>query len=497
MALVRALDARPGVRPVPTLFEGVATGAADGYARIAGKPALTLLHLGPGLANGAANLHNARRAHTPVVNLVGDHATWHRAFDAPLTSDIEALAGTVSGWVRTSRKAGDLPADLHAAVDAATGGPGAVATLVVPADLQEAALGEAAPGVPAPAPPAPAPPAPAPPATVPSARIHAVAAQLREAGGNAVLFLGGDGLRADALCAAGRIAAGTGARLVREIFHARMDSGGGIPYATRLPYFPEDGLAALSGTSPVVLAGAVEPVSFFGYAGLPSRLAEESSVRVLAEPGEDVAAALAELADLVGAPHPMPVPPAGPGELPTGHLDAQAVGRVVAGHLPEGCVVSVEGSTSANAFYEAAAAGPAHTSLSLTGGAIGQGLPVALGAAIAAPDRQVIALQSDGSAQYTVQALWTMAREQTRVAIVIVSNRSYGILRTELRRMGIDEPGPASDRLTRFDAPAFDWPSIARGYGVGASRVSTGAELAAALDAALRTDGPQLIEALI
>jgi len=136
MPLVAAMESEPRFRPVLTMFEGVCTGAADGYGRVAGRPAMTLTHLGPGFANGIANLHNARRANTPIVNVVGDHASWHVNYDPPLASDIHSLANPVSKWVRTSRTAESVAADFVYAVNAAWQPSGAISTLVLPMDLQ-------------------------------------------------------------------------------------------------------------------------------------------------------------------------------------------------------------------------------------------------------------------------------------------------------------------------------------------------------------------------
>lgn len=483
MAFVAALDRQSQVRAVPALFEGVAAGAADGYARVRGVPALTLLHLGPGLANASANLHNARRAHTPLVNLVGDHTTAHRPLDAPLTSDIESLAATTASCVRAPAASADVVPDLLTAIDSATRSPGSVSTVIVPADLQDAPVDASHERV-----------RTAPVERVPAERVESIAASLRGSGEAATLLLGGSALTRDAMIHAAQIAATTGAALYRETFHARADAGADVPYVPRLPYFPEQAVAALRDSETVVLVGANEPVGFFGYEGVPGRLATPGTTVTLAVPGEDAGRALADLSAAVGAAMPWqahaPVVPA-----PSGALDTAAIGTIVAAHVPDGAIVSVEGSAAGNAFYAAAATSPPHTTLSLTGGAIGQGLPVALGASIAAPDRQVIALQADGSAQYTLQALWTMAREQTRVAIVIVANHKYGILRTELRRIGIEQPGAASEALTSLAAPSIDWVALARGYGVEATRVRTCDELAATMGTIDLVDGPYLIQA--
>ncbi|MER6414342.1 acetolactate synthase large subunit [Streptomyces humidus] len=487
MPLVAALDAVPAVRPVLGLFEGVCTGAADGYARIAGKPAMTLLHLGPGFANGAANLHNARRAHSPILNVVGDHASWHLPYDAPLTSDIVSLATPVSGWVGTVGSADDMSRTTAEALTAARTPPGHGATLIVPVDFQQEAVTETHAG---------ASPRPAPqPAPVGADVVERLAKRL-SGGSRTVFLLGAQALTEPGQRAAERIAAVAGATLYSETFPATAERGGGLPGLDRLPYFPETAIKALAGARTVVLAGALEPVSYFGYEGIPSLLAPPGSVEVLAAPGDDVVQALEDLADALGAPvltHGRAAAPGG-AHLPEGPLTPGTVGRIVTALLPEGAIVSVEGGTCGYPFFTASADALRHTALTNTGGAIGQGLPAALGAAIAAPERQVIALQSDGSAQYTIQALWTMAREQTSVITLIASNRKYSILQTELTRHGASLAGPASTALTSLDDPALNWMGLAHGYGVPAERAETGGELARALRRALAAGGPRLIE---
>jgi acetolactate synthase-1/2/3 large subunit len=483
LPLVAALDHEPGIRAVLGLFEGVCTGAADGYARMADRPALTLLHLGPGFANGIANLHNARRARSPVVNLIGDHASWHLPHDAPLTSDIVSLASPVSGWVRTSRSAKELAGEFADALAAASKPPGQVATLIVPADCQWD--------------PADGPARPRPPerlARPEPARVEALARRLRESRSPALL-LGLGALREPGLRAAARVAAATGAALLCEVFPARVERGAGRPRVEKLPYFPEQAQERLARCDCLVLAGARSPVSFFGYPGVESRLARPESEQLLASPDEDAAAALGDLADALGAPaRPPAAPDAALPPAPTGSLTPAALGAVLARLQPEGAIVVDEGATSGLPYFAAAEAAPPHTLLSLTGGAIGQGLPSAAGAALACPGRKVIALQADGSGLYTLQALWTFAREQLDVVTLLCSNRSYRILQVELARAGIAEPGAKARALTDLSHPALDWTALARGFGVPASRAATAEDLARALSAALAEPGPSLIE---
>ena len=485
LQLVAALDTVPGMRAVLGLFEGVCTGAADGYARMTGTPALTLLHLGPGFANGIANLHNARRAGSAVVNLIGDHATWHREADAPLTSDIESLARPVSAWVHSSRTAAALGADLARAVGVALHPPGQVATLIVPQDCAWDAA------------PAPAPLAPRPqPARVATERLAAAADALRRAG--VALLLGGPALRESGLCAAARIAAATGCAVFQETFAARLESGGGLPSFPRLPYFPEQVLEALANVTTLVLAGARAPVSFFGYPGKPSLLTPAGATTLtLADAGEDVLHALAALADMLGAPADVALPARERPTPPSGELNPFTLGQALAALQPEGAIVVDEAATSGVAYQAMAPAAPRHTILSLTGGAIGQGLPCAVGAAVACPDRKVIAFQADGSGLYTLQALWTMARESLDVTVVVCANRLYRILQFELMRAGIAEPGPHAQALTELSRPTIDWVALAQGLGVPAERVDTADAAVAALHRALAAPGPALIEAVL
>ncbi len=486
MPLVAALDAVPGIRPVLGLFEGVCTGAADGYARVSGLPALTLLHLGPGFANGIANLHNARRAASPVLNLIGDHASWHRAADAPLTSDIESLAAPV-GRVVTSRSAATLAEETAAAIASALGPPGGVTSLIVPADCQ---WGEAT---------AAAPPAPVRArAAVDDARTAGLARILRERA-PAALLLGGDALVARGLRAAARVARTSGCALFVETFPARLERGQGLPDPPRLPYFPERATRALDGLAHLILAGAREPVAFFGYPGGRSRLEPEGCRTLpLARPEEDAAGALEALAEALGAPAEAGAAPARERpELPSGALDPASLGQALAALQPEDAVVVDEAATSGMPYWLAAPAAPPHLLLTLTGGAIGQGLPCATGAALARPGARVIALQADGSAAYTLQALWTQARESLDVTTIVCANRSYRILRIELGRTGIPEPGPQALALTDLSRPALDWAALARGFGVPAVRVETADALVEALGRSLAQPGPSLIEALL
>lgn len=487
MHFVAALDDVPEMRGVLGLHETVVTGAADGFARMADRPAATLLHLGPGLANGLANLHNARRAHTPVVNIVGDHATYHKIYDAPLESDIESLAGSLNGWVRVSSDTADVGRDAADAVAAAIGPPGKVATLILPADASWGEGGEPAPPVES-----------AGPAEVPDERLDAVVKAINS-GESCALLLGGRGLREPALLAAGRIAAAnSNVKLMGETFPARMERGAGLPAVERLGYLAEMMQAQLEDVEHLLLAGAKSPVSFFAYPGKPSDLAPEGcEVHEFAGFGDDVTGALERLAEIV-APDAEPVlQPAMPSEMPSGELNAHTMAQVIAATLPENVILADESNTSGASLAFTTAGSPRHDILTLTGGAIGQGIPVATGAALACPDRKVLCLEADGSAMYSIMGLWTQARENLDVVTVILNNGAYSILRMELLRVGAEAGGAKANDLLDLTRPNLDFVSIAEGMGVPATRATTCEELAAQLGAAFDASGPRLIDAAL
>ncbi len=486
MHFVAALDSAPEMRAVLATFEGVATGAADGYARMSGRPGATLLHLGPGLGNGLANLHNARKGQVPIVNIVGDHATYHTKYDAQLQSDIETVARNVSSWVRTSASTEELARDAAEAVAAAVGPPGQVATLILPADVSwsDGATPAAAPDLPT-------------PAVASGEVVSQVAAALRA--GNAAILLGGRAHREDALVSADRIAGATGAKLLASVFPTRLERGAGIPSPERLAYIPEMASAQLRGLKHLILVDAKAPVTFFAYPGKKSSLVPEGcEVHVLASPSDDVAGSLRALEDELGATGQAirGVDAARP-ERPAGELTAEKVCQAVAAVLPEGAILSEEAVTSGATLAAATAGCPRHDLLTLTGGAIGQGLPVAVGAAVACPDRPVLALQADGSALYTIQSLWTMAREQLDITVVLFNNRSYAILNMELARVGAKAAGPKAKSQLDLSQPDLDFVSIARGFGVPAERPENAEDLTGALERAIREPGPHLIEAVV
>ena len=477
---VAALDSVPEMRAILTLFEGVATGAADGYARMTDSPAATLLHLGPGLGNGAANLHNARRARVPVVNIVGDHATYHAQYDPPLQSDIETIARNFSTWVRTSRSAEELSRDAVEAIAAATGPPGQVATLIVPADVSWRDGAEPAP-----------PPQPAAPPAASEEVIEAVATAMR-------------GSRRTGSCSAGmpcvseesspppvspqspeQSCSPSEARPVWNGVPASRPSSGSS-------YWPELASRQLEGLEHLVLADAQPPVAWFAYPGANSSLVPAGcEVHELSPPTSDVARSLEALVEALDAGDAQPalqprsVPP-----RPEGPLTADKVCQAIGAILPEGAILSDEAITSAAALPASTAGAPRHDWLTLTGGAIGQGLPVAVGAAIACPDRPVIALEADGSALYTIQSLWTMAREQLDVTVVIFNNRGYRILGAELERLDGQSAGEKAKALIDLGHPDLDFVQLGIGLGVSSRRVDTGEQLTDALDEAIAEPGP-------
>jgi acetolactate synthase-1/2/3 large subunit len=487
MHFVAALDRVEGMRAVLALFEGVATGAADGYARMAEKPAATLLHLGPGLANGLANLHNAMKASTPVVNIVGEHASYHVRHNAPLTADIEGAARPFSGWVRTSPDARAVADDAAAAIAAARRPPGQVATLILPGDT---AWNEAAGPVAVPA------PAAAPPVAPDAMRE---AARVLRSGRPTLLLVAGAVLRRHGLELAGKIAKKTGARLMAQTFNARMERGAGIVPVDRIPYPVDLAVRTLAGLEHIVLVGAKVPVAFFAYPDKPSLLAPEGcAMHVLAEPHEDSVGALEALADELGArgeaaetaPAARPAPAAG-------KIEPMALGQSIGALLPENVIVVDEGVSTGRGFFAPTRGCPPHTWLQNMGGSIGIGMPMATGAAIACPDRKVLNLEADGSAMYTLQALWTQAREGLDVTTVVFNNRSYAILRQELANVGAQNVGRKALDMLDLSRPDLDFVALAKGMGVPGVRVETMEAFNDALTRALGTRGPNLVEAIL
>jgi acetolactate synthase-1/2/3 large subunit len=488
MHFVSALDKVDGMRAILTLFEGVATGAADGYGRMAGKPAATLLHLGPGLANGLANLHNARRAWTPLVNIVGDHATYHAQYDAPLASDIAGFARPVSGWIHSSVSAQTVASDAARAVQAARNAPGQIATLILPADTAWNEAEGAALPLPVFA-----------PAPVSQRAVDDTAKALGNGKRTAILIRDIGGLSRDGLEVAGRVAAKSGARILCDTFTPRMARGAGVVPLERIPYFAEQIVEFLKDVEQLILVGAKPPVTFFAYPGKPSWcLPEGARIIHLSHPHEDGLAALNAVAEAIHAPkEPLLRADLKRPEIPRGNLNAYAAGQIIACFLPENAIISDEAATSGGGIAQFTANAPAHDHLSLMGGAIGQGVPLATGAAVAAPHRKVVALQGDGGGMYTLQALWTQAREKLDVTTVIFANRSYAILNVELARVGAGNAGPKTLSMFDLHNPELDWVKLANGMGVESSRAETVADFAAQFESAMKQRGPRLIEVVL
>ncbi len=486
MHFVAALDTNPDMRCVLGLFEGVVTGAADGYGRIAGRPAATLTHLGPGFGNGWANLHNAKKARTPVVNVVGDHATFHRKYDAPLTSDVEGVARPVSHWVKVSQSADDVAADGAEAVQAAMAPPGQVTTLILPADTawnRTSARAKPLPAIAA--------------KPYEAGNIDTVAKALRS-GEPSVILMNGH-ITEERAAIADQIAQKTGARIISDTFIPRLQRGAGRAEVQRLPYFGEQAAEVLAGTRHLILVSSQPPITFFAYPDKPNWLTPDGcELHTLVERDEDVTGALQALADAVGAlaVEPNTLPLVRP-DLPRGELTPAAIGASLAHHFPENAIVVDEGGTTGSGTAGFTRNAPPHDWLMLTGGSIGYGLPCATGAAIAAPDRRVICLQGDGGGMYTVQALWTQAREKLDVTTIIFANRKYSILQIEFGRVGAHNPGPKAMSMLDLTNPELNWVSMAEGMGVPGWRVSTADEFNKALAESLNAPGPSLIEAMV
>ena len=486
MPLMCAFDTIQGIKPYLGLFEGCCTGAADGYGRMADKPAMTLLHLGPGFANGIANLHNARRGGTPVLNVIGEHATWHRKVNAPLTMDIESLVQSVSGWQRSCKSVDTLSRDTAEAIAASM--KGRIATLIVPSDIQAADcpvddIFHIEPEIP-----------------VVDQRSIKKAADVLRTSQKTALILGGRALRKKGLKAAARIRAKTGCAILSERAPARIEKGLGIPSTAGIPYFPEQSLDFLADYQAAILVGADEPVAFFGWHGYPSHLLPQTThICSIQADDHSMSKALEVLAETLEAPLEIPDPDSrsnldGKQRLPEGRLTADKACSILAMLQPEHAIVVNESITSGGAYLSLGKDAPPHTLMALPGGSIGYGIPCAVGAAVACPQRPVINFQADGSAMYTLQALWMQARESLNVTTLICSNRSYQILNIELLRAGITNPGHHLQKMTSLDNPSIGWVKVSQGLGVPAKAVENCEEMTREFTKALAEEGPHLIE---
>jgi len=484
MHIVAALDQRPEMRCVLGLFEGVVTAAADGYARMAGKPACALLHLGPGLGNGLANLHNASRAHVPILNIVGQHATYHLRHDAPLTADIEAIARPYSKWIRTSCSAPELAQDAADAIIAARTAPGRIATLIVPANAAWSE-GGSIPVIPA----LPTPPIPAP------ETVEHAAAMLRS-GVRTGLLLADGALYGKGLAKAGRIAAATNAKLLAPYPFTRLERGAGFPLVERIPYVLEQAVELLKEFRQLVLVGSAAPITYFaspGKSSIPTPPGCETYT--LATPAEDGPGALDALAAALSlGGSQMIVERAERPRVPSGEITSSGLAEAVGALLPENAIVVDESMTSGRSMLTTTRGAPPHDWLANTGGSIGIALPLAVGAAVACPARRVLCLSADGSGMYTLQALWTMARESLKVTTVIFANHAYAVLKREFSYLGVGDPGPRALSMFEIGRPKLDWVHLAKGMGVPATSVSSLDAFAKALRDGFESEGPMLIE---
>jgi acetolactate synthase-1/2/3 large subunit len=492
MHFVDALDRVDGMRCVLGLFEGTVTGAADGYARMLDRPACTLLHLGPGLANGLSNLHNATRAQSPIVNVIGDHATYHRLYDAPLTSDIEGTARPFSHWVRTSPDAESLAGDAAAAVAAARSAPGRVASLIVPADTAWSTVRASA--VDALAPAVTGPPSRPADAVIEAARL------ILSTGEPTAIVLAGRATRDIPLRLAGKIAAVSGARLLAQTHAPRITRGAGRVEVTRIPYPVDKAIATLSGFRSIILVDAKPPTAFFAYPDKPSLLFQPGTrILELARPDEDIVYALDALVDALGTTDAVPaVAPADRSAGPSGGpLTPASIGAVLGSSLPEQAIVIDESITTGRTFLDATRASAPHDWILPTGGSIGYALPNAIGAAVACPDRKVVVLESDGSGLYSPQSLWTIAHENLDMVILVFANSKYQILHHEMANVGASGAGPKASSLFNLVNPVVDWVQLATGLGVEACRAESVEELRTALKSAYAKTGPTLIEVVL
>jgi acetolactate synthase I/II/III large subunit len=486
MHFLAALGDNPKMRSVLCLFEGVATGAADGWYRMKDKPASTLLHLGPGLANGLANIHNAKRASSGMVNVVGEHSVSHLKYDPPLTSDIEGLARPLSHWVRRAESSNTIAWDTAQAVAKASEHPGQIATLILPGDTSWQQAG-AAPVLP---------PAVVAKRKTPRAeRIEHVARVLRS-GEPTLIILANKATRGAALEKAGRVAAATGARLGSQFFTARIERGAGRVPIARIPYAVAQATAFLGDFKHIVTVETSEPVAFFAYPDKPSLLkAEGTQVHTLVEDDEDSELAFDMLLQALGAAGTAPrVQQRIETQVPSGALNPTSIAHALAAALPEHCIVVDESLTTGRESMGLTMGARPHDLINNMGGSIGYSTPVATGAALACPDRRVFCMVGDGSAMYTIQSLWTQAREGLNVTTIIFANNSYAILKAEYANMGAGTPGERALSMIDIDKPRIDWLAMAKSMGVPAVAAETAESFYEAMARSVREPGPCLIE---
>lgn len=484
MHFVAALDRHPDMRCILSLFEGGVSGAADGYFRMSGEVAATLLHLAPGFGNAFANLHNARKAQSGVLNIMGDHADYHLRFEAPLKGDTVGVSQAISHWTRVVSEPGRVASDAADAIQAARAKNGHIATLILPANMAwDPAQGHSV-------------AAPPPPLRRPSGDEIAAAARALCLPG-AVLLVDGPALWSDLGLLAKRLTKAAGARLMQPFFVSRFRRGAGAVKIERMAYRIEENLKLLQGAPALVLCGTDRPAGFFAYPGLPST-PDDPDTRLIDLCSREMdidwtlRALAAELGEAGLGPEdfvPLDLP-----ALPEGALSVAKVGEAVAALMPEDAVVVDEGISASYHLAPGLRRARGHDVLTITGGSIGFGLPNAVGAAVACPDRKVVVLEGDGSGMYTLQSLWTMAREGLDVTTVIFANRGYQILRDELAAVGVREVGRNITRMFDVEGPELDWVALAKGHGVQGTRVTDMAGFNAAFAEAMAQRGPRLIE---
>ena len=487
MHFVAALDNNPKMRSVLCLFEGGATGAADGYYRMKNKPASTLLHLGPGLANGLANLHNAKKANSGIVNIVGEHAIDHIKLNAPLTSDIEGIAKPVSHWVKTCKSSLEVGKNAAEAVKESSNPPGKIATLILPGDtawnegISSAPLKNYSRN------------------EVDKEKINITAQELKNAK-NPMILVGGQALEENNLMLAAKIAAKYNCPIMTDFFNAKLERGAGRVKPTRIPYNVDRAISLLKDFDTIILIGAREPVAFFAYPNKPSILTNTNTKFIyFANIDDNITEGLENLCDYVSAVE-NPNENIAINSLPSiqkGELNPNSIGSILGNVMPEEAIIVDESISTGREFFPFTEGSKPHTWLSNCGGSIGFALPAATGASLACPDRKVIALEGDGSGMYTLQSLWTMARENLDITVLIFANQSYKILHAELNNVGVLNPGPSAINMLNLNNPSLNWVSISKGMGIDSKRVFNTDELYNVFLDALNTKGPFLIEVMI
>ncbi len=481
MHFVAALDRIPGLRCIPGLQENVVTGMADGYARVSREPAITLLHCGPGLANGLANIHNAKKARVPMLNIVGEQATYHAKYDPPLATDTIALAKSSSHWVKRVRKSVEVGKAAAEAIRAARASAGQIAALILPSDASWNEGGKVA-----------TPLKPKSALKIDMRNARKAARILREKR-NVLLLLGGSALMADSQKHAAAIQVKTGCRIMAESINSYHQRGQGRLPIERVPYPAQVAIDVLKDVEHIITICSRAPLGFFAYPGFPSHhYPPKATVTSLCSVEQDAVEALAALADELSAA-PAEAQTAHRPTIPKGKPSSAGLGVMLGAVIPEGAIIADESVSLGGELYTGSHAAAPHDWMMVTGGAIGYGMPCATGAAVAGAGRRVINMQADGSAMYTVQSLWTQAREKLPVTTVILSNRKYQILIAEYGNVGAN-PGPTAMNMLDLGNPDMDWVKIANGMGVEAAKTTTLEGCAELMLHSYRSPHPFLIE---